>query len=143
MLSLRANSHSACLGWGGGDGGGLRIGTSGWQYPAGAWWCPGHPGRIWGAGDCLTEGTKLLGASQKESGEQRCQRPSKDLMLPGPIRTVPGEAGVCVCVCVCVCVHMCSHVCIRGEKGSSRDGEGGRETETDKRRERLRDVRSF
>lgn len=46
-------------------------------------------------------------------------------------------------LCMCLCVYMCSCVYIHGERGSNTDGgEGRRETETDRRGERLRDVRS-
>lgn len=50
----------------------LRIGTPGWLYPACAGGCQGYPRGIWEAGDGLTLSTKLLGASHKKSGEQRC-----------------------------------------------------------------------
>lgn len=49
---------------------------------------------IWEAG-VVCPGCKILG----DSGEQRCQRPSKDLILlefAGPARSVLGEASGCI-----------------------------------------------
>lgn len=106
------------------------------------------------AGDCLLWGVKLLGSTHKESGEQRCQRASKDLILSGLARgchTCLGRGSrVCVRVCMCVysvyrCVHVHTSVCMCMRTCGEREREERRvgETETDRGRERLRDVRSF
>lgn len=102
------------------------------------------------AGDCWLWGIKLLGSTHKESGEQRCQRPSKDLILPRLARcchTCLGR-GYWVCVrvrIVCTGVYRCvpvhTLVCTCGEREREQQRVG--ETEADRGREGLRDVRSF
>lgn len=78
------------------------------QHPTWAWWFQGNPWRGLGKqGIVCRWGAKLLGGTHKENGEQRCQRPSKDLIqldLAGPCQTCLG-GGCWVCVHVCVHVH--------------------------------------
>lgn len=64
----------------------------------------------------------LQGDTHKESGEQRCRRPSKGCW-----------------VCTCVCARVCMHVCAERER-KLQGCRGGRDSGTDRGRETLGDA---